>query len=42
METDSLTEIEELENEVLEDIGENPFRTFSVIFPYQVIPSCAA
>lgn len=36
METDSLTEIEELENEVLEDIGENPFRTFSVIFPYQV------
>jgi len=30
------TEIEELENEVLEELGANPFRTFKCQFPYSV------
>ena len=29
-------ECEELENEILEEIGENPFKTYKVQFPYQV------
>ena len=29
-------ECEELENEILEEIGENPFQTYKVQFPYQV------
>ena len=29
-------ECEELENEILEEIGENPFKTYKVQFPHQV------
>ena len=33
---EAISEIEQLESEVLENIGENPCRVFKVEFPYQV------
>ena len=35
-ETELEKTVDELENKVLEEIGENPFRTYKVQFPYQV------